>query len=112
MSQQNSAVSIGENKKSRFQSLLVVAGLVLLFVVFMKSGLLELASRENLRDLGANPFAPLVIIAAMTGAWTFALPASVFFFITPLLFPPLASTGIICAGSAAGSAMGYVAARF
>ncbi|MBI3006413.1 MAG: VTT domain-containing protein [Ignavibacteriales bacterium] len=112
MSQQSSAVSINENKKSRFQSLLFVMGLVLLFVVFMKSGLLEQVSRENLRDLGANPFAPLVIIAAMTGAWTFALPASVFFFITPLLFPPLASTGIICAGSAAGSAMGYVAARF
>jgi len=99
-------------KKARIQSILIVMALAILFVVFMKSGLREQVTRENLRSLGANPFAPLVIIAAMTGAWTFALPASIFFFITPLLFPPLAATGIICAGSAAGSAMGYLAARF
>ncbi|HLF20621.1 MAG TPA: VTT domain-containing protein [Bacteroidota bacterium] len=112
MSDRTNAISLNENKKARLQSLLVVAGLVVLFILFMKSGLREQVSRENLRDLGANPLAPVVIIVAMTGAWTFALPASVFFFITPLLFSPLAATGIICAGSAAGSTMGYVAARF
>ena len=112
MNDRTNAISLNENKKARLQSLLVVAGLVVLFILFMKSGLREQVSRENLRELGANPLAPFVIILAMTGAWTFALPASVFFFVTPLLFPPLAAAGIICAGSAAGSAMGYVASRF
>ncbi len=112
MNQQTNAVDINENRKTRLQSIVVVVALVLLFILFMKSGLREQVSRENLRELGANPFAPMIIIASMAGAWTFALPASVFFFITPLLFPPFAATGIICAGSAAGSAMGYVAARF
>ena len=112
MNDRTNTIELNENKKARLQSLFVVAGLVVLFILFMKSGLREQVSRENLRDLGANPLAPVVIIVAMTGAWTFALPASVFFFITPLLFSPLAATGIICAGSAAGSTMGYVAARF
>ncbi|MBI4427948.1 MAG: VTT domain-containing protein [Ignavibacteriales bacterium] len=112
MDQQTNAVHIKESRKIRLESLIVGVALVLLFVLFTKSGLREQVSRENLHELGANPFSPIIIIAAMAGAWTFALPASVFFFITPLLFPPLAATGIICAGSAAGSTMGYVAARF
>jgi len=101
-----------DSKKARIQSVVIIAAMVILFLAFMKSGLREQVSRENLRALGTNPFAPVLIVVAMTGAWTFALPASIFFFITPLLYPPLVATSIICAGSAAGSGMGYLAAKF
>jgi len=97
---------------SRIHSALAAFLLLLLFLLFLKSGVREQVTVENLRALGANPWTPVLIVTAMTGAWTFALPGSVFFFITPLLFSPLASTGIICLGSATGTTMGYVAARY
>lgn len=101
-----------ENQKKRIHSIIGIGLLAILFVLFMQSGLREQVSVENLRDLGANPWTPAMIIVAMTGAWTFALPASVFFFITPLLFSAPIATAVICAGSAAGTTMGYVAARW
>lgn len=99
-------------KRTRIRSIIAFAVLALLFLLFMKSGLREQVSVEHMRELGGNRWTPVLIVAAMTGAWTFALPASVFFFITPLLFPPLTATVIICLGSAAGTATGYVAARY
>lgn len=101
-----------ENQKKRIHSFIGIALLAMLFVLFMQSGLREQMSVDNLRELGTNPWTPVLIIVAMTGAWTFALPASVFFFITPLLFSAPAATAVICAGSAAGTVMGYVAARW
>lgn len=97
---------------SRKRSVLLFLAFVGVLVLFLTSGLRDLVSVEHLRELGANPLTPFLIIAAMTGAWTFALPGSVFFFVTPLLFAPLEATAIICAGSAAGTAMGYGAARY
>ncbi len=96
----------------RKRSVLLFAILVALLILFLNSGLRDIVTVAKLRELGANPLTPLLIIAAMTGAWTFAMPGSVFFFITPLLFTPLEATAIICAGSAAGTAMGYGAARY
>lgn len=81
-------------------------------MLFMASGIREKVSVENVRQLGGTPLTGALIVLAMAGAWTLALPASVFFFITPVLFPPLAATGIICLGSATGTTMGYVAARY
>jgi uncharacterized membrane protein YdjX (TVP38/TMEM64 family) len=48
----------------------------------------------------------------MTGAWTFALPGSIFFFIAPLLYPPLEAAAIVSLGSLTGTSAGYTAARF
>ena len=103
---------LSETQKKRIQSYAGIAVLALLFLLFVKSGLREQMSVDNLRDLGANPWTPVLIILAMTGAWAYSLPASVFFFITPLLFPPLAATAVICAGSAGGTTLGYLAARY
>lgn len=84
----------------------------ILLVAFLASGIREEVSLENLHRLGENPWTPALIIIAMTGAWMFALPASAFFFIAPLLFPPVVATAIICAGSALGTLAGYLVARF
>lgn len=107
-----SLMNITDTQRTRIKSIVTIALLALLFLLFVNSGLREQVSVENLRRLGANPWAPFLIIAAMTGAWTFALPASVFFFLTPLLFPPAIATVIICIGSATGTTMGYLAARY
>ncbi len=80
--------------------------------LFLSSGLREEVAVDHLRELGSNPLTPVLIVLAMTGAWAFALPGSAFFFITPLLFPPLEATAIIVVGSAAGTSAGYAAARF
>lgn len=80
--------------------------------LFLSSGLREEVAVDHLRELGSNPLTPALIVLAMTGAWAFALPGSAFFFITPLLFPPLEATAIIIVGSAAGTSAGYAAARF
>ncbi len=103
---------ISPERQTRLSSFFGVFFLLLLFVLFMSSGIREEVSLENARDLGKNPWTVALIVTAMTGAWTFALPASVFFFITPLLYPPLVATGIVCLGSIAGTTMGYVAARY
>ena len=102
--------------KSRFVPWVRTVGGILvvatLLVLFLQSGLREQVSVERIRELGEHPLSALLIILAMAGAWTFALPGSVFFFITPLLFPPLEASAIITIGSAAGTAAGYSAARF
>lgn len=93
--------------RSALTALILVGGLVL----FLQSGLNDRVAVAQARELGQNPAAPFLIIAAMAAAWTYALPASVFFFLTPLLYPPLEATAIISAGTAAGTVLGYVSAR-
>lgn len=98
--------------RKKIQSLAGLGLLALLFVLFVQSGLYDRIDVAHLRELGNNPWTPVLIIVAMTAAWMFALPASVFFFITPLLFSAPAATAVICIGSAAGTTMGYVTARY
>jgi uncharacterized membrane protein YdjX (TVP38/TMEM64 family) len=105
-------MNIADLKSNRIRSIILSVVLVILLILFLTSGIREQATVENLRALGANRWTAFLIIMAMTGAWAFALPASVFFFITPLLFSPLPATAIICVGSATGTTMGYIAARY
>jgi len=106
----------GESQKpASFRWYRTIGGLtvlVVVLIVFLQSGLRELIALDRIKELGQHPLAPLVIILAMAGAWTFALPGSIFFFITPLLYPPLEAAVIITIGSAAGTTAGYSAARF
>ncbi|MEX0736552.1 MAG: VTT domain-containing protein [Bacteroidota bacterium] len=105
-------MNIADLKSNRIRSIILSVVLVILLILFLTSGIREQTTVENLRALGANRWTAFLIIMAMTGAWAFALPASVFFFITPLLFSPLPATAIICVGSATGTTMGYIAARY
>ncbi|HWP83384.1 MAG TPA: VTT domain-containing protein [Bacteroidota bacterium] len=105
-------MELSTSQQKKVQSIVAIGLASILLVAFLESGIREEVSLENLRSLGENPWTPVLIVAAMTGAWAFALPASVFFFITPLLFPAIEATVIICVGSAFGTAMGYVVARF
>lgn len=90
-------------------ALAVAVGLVV-FVVYRRSGLWE--SPEGLLELGVGGRTAALIIMAMAFAWAFALPASMFLFITPLLFPPHVSALITTAGCALGTGVGYLVARF
>ena len=94
------------------RSLVTVCLALLLFLGYRLSGLAELVTPENLQELKFNFWAPALIILAMAAAWAFALPASAFLFITPLLFPPHWSALITTAGCALGTAIGYMVARF
>lgn len=85
---------------------------LLLLLAYRWSGLGEFVKPENLQALRFNLWAPLLIVLAMTVAWAFALPASAFLFITPLLFPPHWSAMITTAGCALGTTIGYLVARF
>jgi len=96
----------------RIRSLVMFLILVVALVVFLQSGLREQIQWEKLRELGENPLTPILIVTAMTAAWAFALPGSVFFFITPLLFGAFESTVIVCLGSTLGTLAGYGAARY
>lgn len=89
----------------------ILAALTLL-LVYKWSGLGEVVSPEKLQELRFNIWAPVLIILAMTVAWAFALPASAFLFITPLLFPPHWSALITTAGCVLGTTIGYLVARF
>ena len=95
-------------KRSIFFAALFVVGLVLYFTV----GLDKLITPERVKPLADHPLTPVLIVLSMAAAWTFALPGSVFFFVTPLLFAPPEATLIICVGSAVGTFMGYGTARF
>jgi uncharacterized membrane protein YdjX (TVP38/TMEM64 family) len=106
------AMQLSASQQKNIQSIVAVGIAAILFVAFLESGIRERVSLENLRSLGKSPWTPVLIIAAMTGAWAFALPASVFFFITPLLFSAIEATVIICIGSVLGTGMGYAVARF
>jgi uncharacterized membrane protein YdjX (TVP38/TMEM64 family) len=67
---------------------------------------------ENLAELRVNAWTPFLIICAMATSWAFALPASIFLFITPLLFAPHWSALITTIGCALGTGIGYLVARF
>jgi uncharacterized membrane protein YdjX (TVP38/TMEM64 family) len=69
-------------------------------------------TEENLAELKINVWAPILIICAITATWAFALPASIFLFITPLLFAPHWSALITTSGYALGAAVGYAVARY
>lgn len=90
--------------------LLTLAVVCFVFAVYRWSGLWE--APERLRELGAGGRAATLIICAMAFAWAFALPASAFLFITPLLFPPHISATITTAGCAVGTGVGYAVARY
>jgi uncharacterized membrane protein YdjX (TVP38/TMEM64 family) len=99
--------------RRRRKRAVVIASIVAVgLVLYLQSGIRDIVSLEHVRELGNNPYAPALIIIAMAGAWAFALPASMFFFITPLLFPPLPATIIVSVGSALGSGLGYAAAFY
>lgn len=89
---------------------LVIALLVV--IAYKWSGLGELITPENLQEWRFNIWAPVLIIVAMTVAWSVALPASAFLFITPLLFPPHWSALITTTGCVLGTTIGYLVARY
>ena len=95
-----------------FRTLIGISIVLLLLTLYWWSGLGRMMTPENLSALRVNVWAPALIICAMTAAWAFALPASVFLFITPLLFAPHWSALITTAGCALGSSIGYAVARF
>ena len=64
------------------------------------------------RSLGASRWTAVILILSMAGVWAFAFPASIFFFIVPLLYNPLPSSLIMTAGSTLGALAGYIAARY
>lgn len=94
------------------RSVITICLALVLFVGYRWSGLGEMVTPENLHELRFNVWAPALIIVAMAAAWAFALPASAFLFITPLLFPPHRSALITTAGCALGTTFGYLVARF
>jgi uncharacterized membrane protein YdjX (TVP38/TMEM64 family) len=91
---------------------LVLTGVLvaLVIVAYNWGGLRESADRLRGLDHGAST--AILIVLAMAFAWAFALPASAFLFITPLLFPPHVSAAVTTAGCALGTAVGYLVARF
>jgi len=99
-------------REKLIRSLAALFAVFLLLLVYRWSGLGEIVRPENLQELKINVWAPVLIILAMTAAWAFALPASAFLFITPLLFPPHWSALITTAGCALGTTIGYLVARF
>lgn len=101
-----------ELTRRRIKSILTVTLLVVLYLVYTNSSIRDQFTFEHTSELTSNPWTALLIVVAMTGAWTLALPASIFFFITPLLFPIVPSTIIVCTGSVLGTAAGYIAARY
>ncbi|HYN83606.1 MAG TPA: VTT domain-containing protein [Pyrinomonadaceae bacterium] len=91
--------------------LLVIALGAAALVIYYKLGLT--LTPERLREAGLGGWLTAgAIILAMAAAWALALPASAFFFVTPLLFPPHVSALITTAGCAAGTAAGYAVARY
>ncbi len=96
----------------RIRSLIMFLILVAALIVFLQSGLKERVQWEQLSELSENPLTPVIIVIAMTAAWAFALPGSVFFFVTPLLFGAFEATAIVCVGSGLGTLAGYGAARY
>jgi uncharacterized membrane protein YdjX (TVP38/TMEM64 family) len=103
---------VSQGSISKNQLWLRLAILVLLGLVFIFSGAQNQISIVRLRAIGANPFTAFLIVLVMTAAWAFALPGSAFFFVTPFLYSPLASTVILTIGCATGTTAGYIAARY
>jgi uncharacterized membrane protein YdjX (TVP38/TMEM64 family) len=94
------------------RSICVLLAALLLLFVYRWTGLAQMVTPENLNQLKFNLWAPALIVLAMAAAWAFALPASAFLFITPLLFPPRWSALITTTGCAIGTTFGYLVARF
>ena len=88
----------------------LVAAVIAGFSIYRWSGLWD--APERLQQMGVGGAAAATIIFAMAAAWAFALPASIFLFVTPLLFPPHWSALITTTGCALGTAVGYAVARF
>lgn len=113
---QNAAIIAPTSQLSRrekiLRSVITICLALLLLFAYRWSGLSNLVTPENLQSLRFNFWAPALIITAMAAAWAFALPASAFLFITPLLFPPHWSALITTAGCALGTTIGYAVARF
>jgi uncharacterized membrane protein YdjX (TVP38/TMEM64 family) len=102
-----------EPRRDKWSRTLIGFSLVLLLLLlYWWSGLGRLMTPENLSELRVNVWAPALIICAMTASWAFALPASIFLFITPLLFAPHWSALITTTGCLLGSSLGYAVARF
>lgn len=115
MSQQASTALHPESdpRRDKWARTLIGLGVVLLLLLlYWWSGLGQMMTTENLAALRVNTWAPALIICAMAAAWAFALPASIFLFITPLVFAPHWSALITTAGCALGSSIGYGVARF
>ncbi|MDT4898708.1 MAG: hypothetical protein QOH25_3785 [Acidobacteriota bacterium] len=102
----------GARRDRWLRTLLGVGVVLLLLLLYWWSGLGRMMTPENLAELRVNVWAPVLIICAMAASWAFALPASIFLFITPLLFAPHWSALITTAGCALGSGIGYAVARF
>jgi uncharacterized membrane protein YdjX (TVP38/TMEM64 family) len=92
-----------------WRSLLFVVVLALAIYAYRQSGLWE--DPESLRQSGGIK-AAVIIFLVMSCAWAFALPASAFLLITPLLFPPHFSVPITTAACTVGGGAGYLFARF
>lgn len=90
--------------------LLTLAVVCAALAVYRWSGLWE--SPEGLLGRGVGGRTAALIIFVMAFAWAFALPASMFLLITPLLFPPHVSAVITTTGCVLGAGVGYVVARF
>ena len=67
---------------------------------------------ERFLNSGAGRLTPLLIVLTIAVAWAFAIPASAFLIVTPLLYPPLESSMITTCGFALGAACAYGAARY
>jgi uncharacterized membrane protein YdjX (TVP38/TMEM64 family) len=100
----------GSGRRLLWRLLLTLAVVLLVLWVFRATGLWD--SPERLRELGGGGRTAAIIILVMACAWAFALPASAFLLITPLLFPPHVSTLITTAGCTIGAGVGYLVARF
>lgn len=104
-------MTLDKGKRDFILRLLVTLAVVgVVVVLYRRSGLWD--SPESLREMGAGGRAAFAIILVMACAWAFALPASAFLLITPLLFPPHVSTLITTSGCALGAGVGYAVARF
>jgi uncharacterized membrane protein YdjX (TVP38/TMEM64 family) len=102
---------ISARRNPAWRLLLVFTFVAAALLIYYKYGLSE--SPARFREAGVEGWMLAgAIILAMALAWALALPASAFFFVTPLLFPPHWSALITTAGCAAGTAAGYAVARF
>lgn len=89
----------------------LTAGILLTgLLLYLRSGLAG-ADRAFFQAMGESPWVPVLMLLSMGAAWTFALPASVFFFIIPLFYDPLPSSFLIASGSMFGALTGYYAAK-
>ena len=107
-------MTVQENSTKRrklWRAVVLVASIALGVSLYRWSGLWHSPAQSPMMGL-SGAAAAATIIFAMAAAWAFALPASAFLFVTPLLFPPHWSALITTTGCALGTAVGYAVARF